>query len=145
MAGGQTRNGVAALIASNVLGADATGGVSAWDGNVSGDVFAIAVSGSNVYVGGRFTTVKGTMARDHFAAFDTGGNLLSVTNNLCGGPCAMISGIPVALLNGASAANVSIGAAAIQNASLGSLKLGTPNTALISVSGAASKVTIGPK
>ena len=75
----------------------------------------------------------------------SGGNLLSVSNSLCGGSCAMISGIPVALLNGASAANVSIGTGAIQNAALGSVKLGTPSTALISVSGATSKVTIGPK
>lgn len=75
----------------------------------------------------------------------SGSNLLSVSNNLCGGSCAMISGIPVALLNGATAANVSIGAGAIQNASLGSVKLATPGTALIAVSGAGSKVTIGKK
>ena len=75
----------------------------------------------------------------------SGGNLLSVSNNFCGGSCAMIGGIPVALLNGATAANVSIGSGAIQNANLGSVKLGTPGTALITVSGAASKVTIGKK
>jgi hypothetical protein len=75
----------------------------------------------------------------------SGGNLLSVSNNFCGGSCAVIGGIPVALLNGATAANVSIGSGAIQNANLGSVKLGTPGTALITVSGAASKVTVGKK
>jgi hypothetical protein len=75
----------------------------------------------------------------------SGGNLLSISNNFCGSSCAMISGIPVALLNGATAANVSIGSGAIQNANLGSVKLGTPGTALITVSGAASKVSIGKK
>jgi len=47
--------------------------------------------------------------------------------------------------NGATAGNVSIGAAAIQNAGLGSIKLGSPSTALVSVSGATSKVSIDPK
>ena len=43
--------------------------------------------------------------------------------------------------------NLGKGAAgqAIQNANLGSVKLGTPGTALITVSGAASKVTVGKK
>jgi len=75
----------------------------------------------------------------------SGGNLLSISNNFCGSSCAMIGGVPVALLNGATAANVSIGSGAIQNANLGSVKLGTPGTALITVSGPASKVTIGKK
>jgi FecR protein len=75
----------------------------------------------------------------------SGGNLLSVSNSLCGGSCLLIGGIPVALLNGATAGNVSIGAGAIQNPGLGSIKLASPSTALLSVSGANSKVTIGPK
>jgi hypothetical protein len=68
-----------------------------------------------------------------------------VSNSQCGGACVMIAGIPVALVNGATAGNVTIGAGAIQNAGLGSIKLGSPSTALVSVSGANSKVTIGPK
>ena len=75
----------------------------------------------------------------------SGGNLLSVSNSLCGGSCLLIGGIPVALLNGATSGNVSIGAGAIQNPGLGSIKLASPSTALLSVSGANSKVTIGPK
>ncbi|HEX6774655.1 MAG TPA: FecR family protein [Methylomirabilota bacterium] len=75
----------------------------------------------------------------------SGGNLLSVSNSLCGGSCLLIGGIPVALLNGATAGNVSIGSGAIQNPGLGSIKLASPSTALLSVSGANSKVTIGPK
>jgi hypothetical protein len=64
--GGVERNGVAALTA--------TGAVSIWDGNVEGTVFAIGLSGENVYVGGHFTTVKGGSTRHNFAAFDVLGS-----------------------------------------------------------------------
>jgi len=91
--------------------------------------------------GGSLANIGGSL----LAFGGSGGNLLSISNNFCGASCAMIGGIPVALLNGATAANVSIGSGAIQNANLGSVKLGTPNTALITVSGAGSKVTVGKK
>ena len=68
----------------------------------------------------------------------TGGNLVSVANNLC--PCATISGIPVSLTGGALASNVSI-AGAIKNSNLGSLNL-APNSAVIRVDGVGTKVTI---
>lgn len=90
--------------------------------------------GSRASIGGALVAFGGS-----------GGNLLSVSNTLCGGPCALIGGIPVALANGATAANVSIGAGAIQNAGLGSVKLATPSTALLALSGAGSKVTVGAK
>ena len=89
--------------------------------------------------GGSYAGIGGSLV----AFGGSGGNLLSVSNNLCGGSCAMIGGIPVALLNGATAANISIAGSAIQNPSLGAVKLGTPSTALVTVSGAGSKVTIG--
>jgi hypothetical protein len=91
--------------------------------------------------GGSLANIGGSL----LAFGGSGGNLLSISNNFCGASCAMIGGIPVALLNGATAANVSIGSGAIQNANLGSVKLGTPSTALITVSGAGSKVTVGKK
>ena len=95
----------------------------------------LAVSGNSLAsIGGSLVSFGGS-----------GGNLVSVSNNFCGGSCAKIGGIPVALLNGATASNVSIGAGAIQNANLGSVQLGSPSTALITVSGAGSKVTIGKK
>ena len=75
----------------------------------------------------------------------TGGNVLSVTNSLCGGPCMLIGGIPVALMNGATLANVSLGAGAIKNPGLGTITYASPNTALISVSGPATKLTVGGK
>jgi hypothetical protein len=117
--------------------------------NVSGNLVSLSngsmlslLNGSLLSVsGGSFASIGGSLVSFGGA----GGNLLTVSNTLCGGSCAMISGIPVALLNGATAANVSIGAGAIQNANLGSLKLGTPSTALIAVSGAGSKVTVGKK
>jgi hypothetical protein len=71
----------------------------------------------------------------------TRGNTISVTNSLC--PCSVFSGIPVALTNGALAANVSIGPKPIGNGSLGAVNLSSPSTAVIVVSGASSRVTIG--
>ncbi len=68
----------------------------------------------------------------------TGGNLVSVANNLC--PCTTIGGIPISLTGGALASNVSI-AGAIKNGNLGSLNL-APNSAAIRVDGVGTKVTI---
>jgi len=117
--------------------------------NVSGNLVSLSngsmlslLNGSLLSVsGGSFASIGGSLV----SFGGSGGNLLSVSNTLCGVSCAMISGIPVALLNGATAANVTIGAGAIQNANLGSVTLGTPSTALIAVSGAGSKVTVGKK
>jgi hypothetical protein len=91
--------------------------------------------------GGSLASIGGALV----AFGGSGGNLLSVSNSLCGGACIVIGGIPVALMNGATAGNVSIAAGAIKNPSLGSIQLASPSTALLSVSGANSKVTIGPK
>lgn len=71
----------------------------------------------------------------------TAGNRLNVANTLC--PCTVLSGVPVALQNGATAANVSIGPNPIRNPGLGTLALSSPNAAAIVVSGPTSRVTIG--
>lgn len=99
---------------------------------LNGPLLAVS-SGSLASIGGALVAFGGS-----------GGNLLSVSNSLCGGACIVIGGIPVALMNGATAGNVSIGAGAIKNPSLGAIQLASPSTALLSVSGATSKVTIGP-
>jgi len=91
--------------------------------------------------GGSFASIGGALV----AFGGTGGNLLSVSNNLCGGSCALFGGIPVALLNGATATNVSIADGAVKSPSLGAIKYATATTALLSVSGAGSKVTVGGK
>ena len=117
--------------------------------SVAGDLLSLR-NGSTVSLfngpllsvsGGSLVSIGGGLV----AFGGSGGNLLSVSNSLCGGACPLIGGIPVALMNGATAGNVSIGAGAIQNPGLGSIKLASPSTALLSVSGAGSKVTIGPK
>jgi len=56
-----------------------------------------------------------------------------------------VRGIPVALLNGATAANVSIADGAVKSPSLGAIKYATATTALVSVSGAGSKVAVRGK
>jgi hypothetical protein len=87
--------------------------------------------------GGSFVTIGGALV--NFGG--TRGNTISVTNSLC--PCSVFSGIPVALTNGALTANVSIGPKPIGNGSLGAVNLSSPSTAVIVVSGASSRVTIG--
>jgi len=117
--------------------------------SVAGDLLSLR-NGSTVSLfngpllsvsGGSLASIGGGLV----AFGGAGGNLLSVSNSLCGGACLLIGGIPVALMNGATAGNVSIGAGAIQNPGLGSIKLASPSTALLSVSGANSKVTVGPR
>lgn len=91
--------------------------------------------------GGSIVNISGALV----AFSGSGGSILSVSNSLCGGACVLFAGIPVAFSGGATAANVAIGAGAIKNQGLGSIKLASSSTALISVSGATSKVTIGGK
>ena len=117
--------------------------------NISGNLVSLSNGSALSILNGSVLTVSGNSLASiggSLVSFGgSGGNLLSVSNNYCGGSCAVIGGIPVALLNGATASNVSIGSGAIQNPNLGSVHLGSPSTALITVSGAGSKVTIGKK
>jgi len=117
--------------------------------NVSGNLVSLSNGSALSLLNGSLLAVSGNSLANiggSLVSFGgSGGNLLSVSNNNCGGSCTVISGIPVALLNGATASNVSIGAGAIQNPNLGSVQLGSPSTALITVSGAGSKVSIGKK
>lgn len=82
--GGQTRNCIAALDA-------ATGAVTPWDPNVSGGgaygtyVPALAVSGSTIYIGGRFTKI-GSASRSAVGAVDAGTGIATAWNpNVSGG------------------------------------------------------------
>jgi hypothetical protein len=58
------------------VAADRRGGATSWDPHVnnlpsgSGQVFALALSGSTVYAGGQFTSVNGSVPRNNLAAFD---------------------------------------------------------------------------
>jgi hypothetical protein len=109
---------------------------------VTGDLFSL-INGSTLSVlsgplvslsGGSILSVNGAL----LGFGGTGGNLVSVANNLC--PCTTIGGIPVSLTGGALASNVSI-AGAIKNSNLGALSL-APNSAVIRVDGVSTKVTI---
>ena len=110
---------------------------------VAGDLFTLS-NGSRLTVlnGALVNVAGGSVLRvgGALVAFNgSGGNLVSVSNNLC--PCTLVGGVPVALSNGAVASNVRIRGPVVENAALGSLEL-SPNAALISVSGAKSKVSI---
>jgi hypothetical protein len=122
-------NGSAINVAASVL-------------RVTGDLFTL-LNGSTLSVlngallsasGGSSVLVNGAL----IAFGGSGGNAVSVSNAFC--PCTTISEIPVALSGGATAAQVSIGAGAIKNPSLGSV---ASNGALIRLVGPTTRVTIG--
>jgi hypothetical protein len=71
----------------------------------------------------------------------SGGNAINITNTLCPSGCANIGGLNVNLTGGAGIGNVSI-TNPIKNGALGAINLSNENTAVISVSGANSRVTI---
>jgi hypothetical protein len=109
---------------------------------VTGDLFSLS-NGSTLSIlngplvslsGGSVLSVNGAL----IGFSGTGGNIVSVTNSLC--PCTSIGGLPVSLTGGAVASNVSIGGA-VRNSNLGALNL-APNSAVIRVDGAATRVTI---
>ena len=59
------------LAAFNEADGSNTGTVDAnWNPNMSGAVYAVAVSGGKVYAGGLFTTVNGATTRNRLAAFN---------------------------------------------------------------------------
>jgi len=82
--------------------------------------------------GGSIVNISGAL----IAFSGLGGNTVNVANSLA---FVNIGGIPVALTDGALAANVKITGTPIKNASLGTI---TPNKALIQVNGVATKLTI---
>jgi hypothetical protein len=82
--------------------------------------------------GGSIVNISGAL----IAFSGLGGNMVNVANSLA---FVNIGGIPVALTDGALAANVKITGTPIKNAGLGTI---TPNKALIQVNGAATKLTI---
>jgi hypothetical protein len=87
--------------------------------------------------GGSVVNISGSM----IAFGGTGGNQVSIANALCS-PCTTIGGVPVALRDGAQASQVTIGPNLIKNPTLGTVTLGSPQTAAIVVSGPASRVSI---
>jgi hypothetical protein len=109
---------------------------------VTGDLFTLTNGSSLQLLNGPLVSLSGGSLLNVNGALigfgGTGGNLVSVANNLC--PCTTIGGLPVSLTNGALASNVSI-AGAIKNGGLGSLNI-APNSAVIRVDGAGTKVTV---
>jgi len=87
--------------------------------------------------GGSVANVSGGLV----AFGGTGGSRVNVANSFC--PCAVVSGVPVALQNGATLSNVTIGPNPIRNPGLGGVSFASQNTAAIVVSGPTSRVSIG--
>ncbi len=103
-----------------------------------------ALNGSVMRVsGGSVVNISGA-----FAIFGgSGGNQIRVSNTLCGSTCAgtTFGGIPIALINGATPAQVTVTGSALKGTNLGSIvQLGPvpAAAAVIVVDGPASKLTI---
>ena len=109
---------------------------------VTGDLFSLTNGSSLQLLNGPLVSLSGGSLLNVNGALigfgGTGGNIVSVANNLC--PCTTIGGLPISLTNGALASNVTI-AGAIKNGGLGALNV-APNAAVIRVDGAGTKVTI---
>jgi hypothetical protein len=130
--------------------------------NVTNGALALVAGGSKLTVGGNLvnllngatlTIFNGPLITVSGSSFvnitgslisfgGTGGNKVNITNSLC--PCSIIGGVPVALQNGALAANVQI-TNPIKNAGLGQLNLSSANAALAVVNGANTKLTVSGK
>ena len=108
----------------------------------TGDLFSLTNGSTLQLLNGPLVSLSGGSLLNVNGALigfgGTGGNIVSVANNLC--PCTTIGGLPVSLTNGALASNVTI-AGAIKNSGLGALNV-APNAAVIRVDGAGTKVTI---
>ncbi len=69
--GGSAHNHLVHILASGALD-------DAWNPDVNGPVYALALSGTTLYVGGEFSTIddgSGAQTRNNLAALDTGGTL----------------------------------------------------------------------
>jgi len=102
--GGQTRNGIAALDAT-------TGLATAWNPNIGIGIFAfpfddryvysLAVSGSSVYVGGKFTSIGG-QTRNNIAAIDTATGQVTAWNPDAGGGSSQHANVYALAVSGSS-------------------------------------------
>jgi hypothetical protein len=110
---------------------------------VGGDLVSLLNGATLSLANGPLLTVSGSGFVNITGALigfgGTGGNTVNVTNNLC--PCSLFGGVPVALQNGALAANVLI-TSPIRNPASGALNL-SPNAALAVVNGAGSRLIVG--
>jgi hypothetical protein len=79
--GGTARNRLAAIdVGGTCLTAYSPSCLQSWNPDANGTVYALAVSGTTVYVGGAFTTISAT-ARNRLAAIHTDGSLQSWNPN----------------------------------------------------------------
>src|SRR5439155_8101559 len=94
--------------------------------NVNGSLFSLTNSSTLNINNGALVTVAGgsvfTLTGGSLGTFGTGTNTLNITNNVCSSACNIInpiSGLPVLLVNGATAANVQVNPTFVPLAGLG--------------------------
>jgi hypothetical protein len=111
--------------------------------SVSGDLFVLANGSTLAILNGPLISLSGNSSLNITGAlinFVGTGNTLTVSNNLCHGTCAIIQGVPVFIVGGGSITLTN----PIRNLT-GNTIIYSPSAALISLSGAASQVTVQGK
>jgi FecR protein len=113
---------------------------------VTGDLISLGSGSTLTLLSGPLVSLSGgsvLQVSGALVAFTgAGGSVLSVSNSLCGGPCVLFGGIPVAFTGGATAANVVIGGEPVRHPASGTIKLAPPSTALIAVDGKNTRVAV---
>jgi hypothetical protein len=110
---------------------------------VNGDVFTLA-NGSRLTLPGVAISLSGNSsltATGSIFNFVGLGNVVTVTNSLCGGACPLIGGVPVFLSGGALPSQLSI-TNPVKNPAGGAVNYSSPAAALISVNGSNPTLTI---
>jgi hypothetical protein len=104
-----------------------------------GSTLTIANGAALNITGGSSASISGGLIN-----FIGTGNIVNITNTLCGSPCATVNGIPFFATNGAAApSGTSIGANTLKNSAGNTINFSGSSTAAIVLNGANSKVKVG--
>ena len=109
--------------------------------SVTGDLFTLANKSVLTIMNGPLLSLAGGSSLNITGSllnFIGVGNSVSITNNLCGGACPLIGGIPVFIRGGATVSITS----PIKNAAGNTITYSSPSAALVSVTGGASNLTV---
>jgi hypothetical protein len=109
--------------------------------SVTGDLFSLANKSTLTIMNGPLLSLAGGSSLNitgSLLSFIGVGNSVSITNNLCGGACPLIGGIPVFFRGGGTVSITN----PVKNAAGNTITYSSPSAALVSVTGAASNLTV---
>jgi hypothetical protein len=110
--------------------------------SVTGDLFTLANKSVLTILNGPLLSLAGGSAltiNGSLLNFIGVGNTVSITNNLCGGACPLIGGIPVFIRGGATVSITN----PIKNAAGNTITYSSPSAALVSVTGGSNLTVAG--